>query len=170
MYKSSVVLTWTVSAAFLSRRDRVCFGGDLPLAFLLTFCCSPGFYSASRWYGLPRLSSSQLLPVWTGAKVSQDRSSFANRAKQEVPVKWALSSLSPLSFSNKQKKSTTHTDDFFLIPWTCPRCLQASWTHCLSPTCSWCFVCCRWPWADPPLRSEGIETPCSPSTEKKWCV
>lgn len=41
-----------------------CYPSALPLAFLLTLCRSPGFCSATRWCGLPRLSSSQLLPVW----------------------------------------------------------------------------------------------------------
>lgn len=53
------------------------------------------------------------------------------------------------------------------LPWTCPRRFQAKWTRCLSPTCSWCFVCCLWPSADPPLQSGGTGTPWSLSGETK---
>lgn len=148
---------------------------DLPLAFLLTFCRSPGFYSASRWCGLPRPSSSQLLPVWTEVKGQLSLVVIGNGAKQEVPVNWALSSLSLppsllQSYRHTQSAPSHPPSPRFFLPWMCSRHLQGSWTRCLSPTCSWCFVCCRWPWADPQLRSEGIETPCSLSAETKWWV
>lgn len=85
-------------------------------------------------------------------------------ATQEVPMNWALF----LSLFLSLRSNHTHVP--YLLPWMCPRRFQAGWTRCLSPTCSWCFVCCRWPQADPPLQSEGSETPCSLSAEAKWWV
>lgn len=74
---------------------------DLPLAFLQMFCCSLGFYSASRWCGQPRPSSSQLLPVRKVAKSQPRLVLIVNGPTQEVPVNRAPSSLSaPIAHTN----------------------------------------------------------------------
>lgn len=92
---------------------------------------------------------------------------IGNEAEQEVAVHWALSSLSLSLCSSHSQSFINSAPTPRLLPWTGFPRFQVCRTRCPSPTCSWCSGCCRSPWGDPRLRSEG--TPCSLSAgTEKW--
>lgn len=108
MYSGQSGFTFFSSISLYTACTALPRSGDLPLAFLLTFCRSLGFYSASRWCGPPRLSSSQLLPVWIGSKVSKAWSS----SSAGLSRKCQCIGLFPLSLSVSRCSSHTHTEKF----------------------------------------------------------